>query len=140
MSRISVIRDELGRDPVLYGGLSDEQARNEFNASKVVLQAISTERIYAYLSLHSKLLPIEDSSLSECRDAIRALETLPQFGITKPEVMTKLGEILDDLISSLFLTQTDKTEILALGNRTTSTSIELGLSEVLTGEITRARE
>ena len=140
MSRITTIEEELLRDPVLYAPLTDEQAKDEFNATKVVLQSILTENIYGYLSLHSKLLPIEDSTLSECRDSMRALETLASFDITKTEVLDKLVEILDDIIGAAFLTETDKIAILDLGNKTTSTSIELGLVKVLTGEITRARE
>ena len=139
MSRIVVIREELARDPVLYGPLTDPLAADEFNVEKVILTPIETVDIYGYLVLKSKLVPIEESTLSEAKDATRSLATLPRFDIRVTEKKNKLEQILDDLIAGQLLVLADKTAIMSLGNKTTTTGKELGVGRVQDGEITRAR-
>ena len=133
-----ILKTEL-QDPA-YTGLSDADAATALNAENIsVKTSVLAHDIRKYLMLVDKLLPMEASSLDGAKAAVRSLEIFPAFDLAESAVETKLIAVLDALITDGLIDSTDRTNILALGNKAISRATELGLPKVSSWNITEAR-
>ena len=133
-----ILKTEL-QDPA-YTALSDADAATALNTENITAKtSILAHDIRKYLMLVDKLLPIEASSLNSAKAAVRSLEIFPSFDMAENAVEIKLTAVLDALITDGLLDSTDKTTILALGNKAISRATELGLPKVQEWHITEAR-
>lgn len=123
-----------------YTALSDTDAANALNAQTIASKTtVAAHDIRKYLMLVDKLLPIEASSLNSAVAATRALEIFPTFDLAESAVETKLIAVLDALITDGLIDGTDKSAILALGDKLISRATELGLPKISTWNVTEAR-
>lgn len=129
---MSLLRDEL-----LSGPLSEELAELvEQNEHGLILaaferadipakKALETAEIKRYLLLHNLYLPILDATNDTCRVAIAALEEFEYFHLNETDVLSMFTNILNALITDGKITQTDKDNLLAMGDTYISRADEL---------------
>lgn len=138
---IEIIKSELINDPnvIGYSTMTDEECFNSLiNKNINAKQSIPARDIREYLALKNKLLQIENSVSQSAIAATRYLELFDSFSLAKPEVETALIAILDGLIADTLIDATDKTSILAMGDKQISRAEQLGISVKL-GWVEQAR-
>jgi len=123
-----------------YSVLSDTEVTAALNAESITVKtSVSAHDIRKYLMLVDKLLSIEASSLNSAKAATRSLEIFSSFDLTESAVEAKLTAVLDALITDGLIDGTDKSTILALGDKLISRATELGLPKISTWNVTEAR-
>jgi len=141
---MTILKNEIVSDPngVGYSSMSNEAVASSLNAKNIQsLKIIPTHDIEQYLVLLDLLLEIEDSTTEAARLAVRALDKFPSFNVLDPQVLGKLTSILTGLVddSSLAFSETDKTNILSLGDTSISRATQLGLGVVTAGQVQAER-
>lgn len=141
---MAILKNEIVNDPngVGYSGMSNEAVASSLNAKTIAsLTIISTHDIEQYLVLKDLLLEIEEGTTQAAKVAARALQAFESFNVTNPMILGKFTSILTGLVgdSSLAFSETDKTNILAMGNTTMSRATKLGLGVVTAGQVQAER-
>ena len=141
---MTILKNEIVSDPngVGYSSMSNEAVASSLNAKTIAsLKIISTHDIEQYLVLTGLLLEIEFGTTQAAKVAARALQAFESFDVTNPMILGKFTSILTGLVddSSLAFSETDKTNILSLGNTSISRATQLGLGIVTAGQVQAER-
>jgi len=102
-------------------------------------QSISAHDIQKYLALAGKLLPLEASNLASAVNVNRMLELFDTFDMTDAQVEGALIASVDACIADGLVDATDKTAILAMGDKLISTVEQLGISKYSISYINNVR-
>jgi len=141
---MTILKNEIVSDPsaVGYSGMSNEAVASSLNAKNIAsLKIISTHDIEQYLVLTDLLLEIESGTTQAAKVAARALQAFESFDVTNPLILGKFTSILMGLVDDglLAFSETDKTNILSLGNTSISRATQLGLGIVTAGQVQAER-
>lgn len=141
---IQVLKDEITNDPngVGYTEMTDEEIATELNAkNKQVVSPILSTELLSWAAGNGRYVGIETLSnngaaskqvRSIAKAAIKMIERDgTKLDTSKPEIMA----MIDVLVAASAITVDDKTELLALANKTKSRAEELGLPYIYEGHI-----
>jgi len=110
---------------------------NEVNITAV--QDIRTVDIKQYLIVTGKILAINASTEPAALLTVEALKEFDSFDMSDQANVAALNAQMDGLIAAGLLVAGDKAFILAMGEKTISRSMQIGLGAVTMGDVTAAR-
>jgi hypothetical protein len=140
MTDYSILKTKLA-DPAITA-LPDEQARANYLNDKTITKTIPipTSRIKAYLAGVGKWRALADSTDVNAKDAMDMLSLFNEFDITQSVYLTRLTQVLDNLVALDLISETDKSVVLSFGNTLVSWADENWSGDVTLTDIQNARE
>jgi len=135
----NILKTEL--QDISYINLTDTECTNILNAVNVGSKhPISTTKIKQYLMLSNLWLELKHSTSDSAETAIDAINSFDEFDVKNSDILAMLTTVLNNLETDITnFTNTNTTEILALGDTTISKAESLGLSVVALGHVETAR-
>ncbi len=143
---MSKLRDELTNDPLKrdYSTMTDAEAAEDLTAKRIARRdRVAVPTLAQHLLENGLWTDVinatesQDAAVAEAAGLLVDACTAPPSAVDLDSV--GLSGALDALVSGSIITESERAAVDALADSTVSRAQELGLGQVRTGDITRAR-
>lgn len=139
---MSILKDELINDPTGLGyvGLDNSATASALNAKAIsAKQSIQVSDIKKYLTVVGKRVAINNSASIPAQATVLAFQDFEVFDMTDALNEAALISQMGGLVTEGLISETDKTNILAMGDTLISRAQSLGLGIVTAGQVQAER-
>lgn len=118
-------------------GMTAAQKADWCNA-RVEREAVRSDDVIRYLFLQGKWMTVKLSSDAAALTLVEGLDRFPTFDLDNPAYLAAISSALDGAVTAGFITDDDKTAILALGDDKRTRAEKAGFGTVHLRHIQRA--
>lgn len=138
MSRQTILETELALPA--YSALTDQQRYDSLMLEDIPSKrSIPTHNIQIYLEFIDKLYTIRTHAADAAQHVTMVFDQFEAFDMSDSDQATVLNRILQSVVDAGIILQSDMDTIIAYGDIIISRATELGLNNLLIGEVIDAR-